>query len=36
MGSPVLNDWEGYALENGLWLKERLGVPPLDSATLEA
>jgi hypothetical protein len=35
MGSPVLNDWEGY-LENGLWLKERLGVPPLDSATLEA
>jgi uncharacterized protein YecE (DUF72 family) len=20
------NDWEGYALENGLWLKERLGI----------
>ena len=22
------NDWEGYAIRNGLWLKERLGVGP--------
>ena len=22
------NDWEGYAIENGLWLKERLALRP--------
>jgi uncharacterized protein YecE (DUF72 family) len=21
------NDWEGFAVRNALWLKERLGVP---------
>jgi hypothetical protein len=24
-GFPVLNDWLGYAVKNGRWLKERLG-----------
>ena len=23
------NDWEGFALRNALWLKERLGVSPV-------
>jgi hypothetical protein len=26
MGSPALNDWEGFAVENGVKLRELLGV----------